>query len=309
MSIRVSNLNISEDIENAVKLISGKIKRDESSFDSNSMIYRTTNETISNPAYIECLKDKKRVLSIIASGDQIINSILFGSQDIVGIDISRYPKYFLPIKIEALKKLNKQDFLNFILGNDEEKPFSKSKYYEIRDNLPLFAISFWDELFYRFNEDEINDSQLFSRFSIKENRMINNNPYLQDDNYEKIQEKIKDVNIELIDYDMFKIHELKIGKFDLINLSNLINYLAPDYIPDELKIELYKEYVKTLPLSKDGIAIVYNFGFNGNLSKILKEKDFKAIKIKDDVPPYNIENELVIYKKNKKLAFPTIGKK
>ena len=62
-------------------------------------------EIINSRAYIDCLVDRKKVLSTIASGDQILNSILYGAKDIEGFDISVFPKYYLNLKIAAIKNL------------------------------------------------------------------------------------------------------------------------------------------------------------------------------------------------------------
>ena len=50
-------------------------------FHNTSVIYRTSNERICD--YIEYLKNKKKMLSVIASGDQILNSILVNLSNII----------------------------------------------------------------------------------------------------------------------------------------------------------------------------------------------------------------------------------
>ena len=49
-------------------------------FNDLSFIFRCTNEMINSDEYIEVLKDKKKVLSVIASGDQILNAESYKKQ-------------------------------------------------------------------------------------------------------------------------------------------------------------------------------------------------------------------------------------
>ena len=82
-----------------------------------SSVYKVSNEKISAKSYQETLSNKKKILSVIGSGDQILNSILLGTNDIDGYDISRFSKYFLQLKIAAILSLSKEEFMNFFLYN------------------------------------------------------------------------------------------------------------------------------------------------------------------------------------------------
>ena len=62
-----------------------------------SAVYRFTNEDIA--AYKRHLEDKKRILSVIGGGQQILNSILLGSREIDCFDISIFPEYVFEITI------------------------------------------------------------------------------------------------------------------------------------------------------------------------------------------------------------------
>ena len=65
---------LSEDIRLAKKIITtDKNGIDESIFDDRSGMYRGTTEVISKLQYQNALKNRQRILSVIASGDQIIN--------------------------------------------------------------------------------------------------------------------------------------------------------------------------------------------------------------------------------------------
>ena len=147
-NIRIRDINLKDDIDFAKQIISGKLVSKDYSFNDHSMIYKTTNETISNESYFSYLKNRDRVLSITSSGDQIINCILAGVKEIVGIDICRFPKYFIALKLAAIKSLEKKEFLKFILGNrDIDFSFFNDLYSKVRKNLSGELLLFWDNIF------------------------------------------------------------------------------------------------------------------------------------------------------------------
>ena len=75
-NIIVRNFRLSDDLDLLDRVINGIAPIEDGIFDEVSMIYRTTNETISNPNYIEKMRARKKVLAVTGSGDQIINSVL-----------------------------------------------------------------------------------------------------------------------------------------------------------------------------------------------------------------------------------------
>lgn len=107
---------VKEDIDIAKKVINDEFYTDDlycpdSQFHSNSSIYQFSNEDIS--LYQSYLENKGRVLSVTASGDQVLSSILFGAKKIDCIDISRFPKYYLELKKAAILSLSRDRFLTF----------------------------------------------------------------------------------------------------------------------------------------------------------------------------------------------------
>lgn len=81
-----------DDIKMAQEIVSRKRKNVTSSpYHNSSFIYRTTNEEISKYQFL--LNGRDKVLSVIASGNQILDSIFAGSNDVTGFDISTFPKY------------------------------------------------------------------------------------------------------------------------------------------------------------------------------------------------------------------------
>ena len=303
-NIRLTNYNLSEDIDNAKAVIDKKIDNSSFAFNEFFPIYKSTNECISHIPYMDSLKNKDRVLSVIGSGDQIINAILFGTNDIVGIDISTFPKYFLPLKLAAIKVLEKNTYLEYFYGI-KEMPF-QDKYYEIiRNELDENTKMFWDFLYNYSNN--LYDTHLFYDFKISAKTAILNNPFLQDNYFSVLKRNIEKVKLELLKHDMFYANKLNKGYFDLIILSNIINN-ASTFNEERISIseynerflqlmKKYKKFLKSLPLSKNGIALTYNFSFNGNINEFFKEKEYEVYKVKENTNSFNCENEILIYRK------------
>ncbi len=111
------NNNLNEDITIAQQIVTREKLPPRHYYGDISGIYRFTNEVMSSKEYKDAITDKEKILSVLSSGDQIINSILLGSKEIEGFDISRFPKYYLMLKLAALKGLNKKEYLDFFFGN------------------------------------------------------------------------------------------------------------------------------------------------------------------------------------------------
>ena len=102
-----------EDMKVARQIVDGKRINyiDGTIYHNESMIYKRSNERIE--AYYHHLQDKEKVLSVIASGDQVLNCILGGSKVIDLFDISVFPKYFLqPIRKSKVGTATSSPFIN-----------------------------------------------------------------------------------------------------------------------------------------------------------------------------------------------------
>ena len=113
-------------ITNALKTLNNSgnnIKKD--FFHEESFIYMKTNEMIQE--YVQYLLHKKNILSVIGSGDQIINSLITKPEYIDCFDISIYPEYFLNLKLAAIKTLSKEEYLSLFF---ECALTSKDEYYD-----------------------------------------------------------------------------------------------------------------------------------------------------------------------------------
>ena len=231
-------------------------------FNLTSGIYRFTNEDIS--AYFHHLENKKNVLTVIGSGNQILNTILAGSTNVDCFDISIFPEYYLYLHIGAILSLSQEDYIRYFLSEDNKELFSYEIYELIRKNIPNKYRKFWDSL-YDYDEGiDIYNSLLFRQDYYNKETIINNNPYLQESNYLKLKNILETRSI-LINSKVYDIINTKITKkYDLINLSNILEYYY--------NIDTINEYLIYLKNN-------FNLNNNGEIINYFNKMDIETIKI------------------------------
>ena len=247
--------SVQEDIKKAREIIASS-KKKFIGFNTDTFIYRFTNESIE--LYKNYLMNRKKVLSVTASGDQILNRILFGSKEIDSFDISRFPKYYFELKKAAIETLTRDEFIDFFVGkhlsslvgfiscykgleNDKLKEY----YSGFNNNMDKDYKEFWDEIFDIYDINQVFYSSLFFSDDCHFQAL---NPYLYDKNYEKLQKNIKNAKVKHYIGDIRQISGMLNKEYDLVNLSNIINYIDSDE---------YKDILNNLSLSDDGIALSY----------------------------------------------------
>lgn len=247
---------LKEDIIKAQKIVSNSSTNivSDTPFHKDSFIYRATNENISK--YQEYLKNRENTLSIIASGNQILNSIYEGNKNITGFDISTFPKYYLELQIASLNTLKLKDFLNFIYGDISDEEFDDI-YSSIHPILEEDSKVFWDSLFNFFDYSEVVNSTLFSKEVVHPKSVVEKNIYLQsEENYQKLKDNIKKANLKYITGNIFNLTKELDEEYDFINLSSIIYYN---------QLNEYKTMLEALPLMDNGEALTYLYKTNSFL--------------------------------------------
>lgn len=219
-------------------------------FHSESFIYRKTNEKLNK--FIDLLLNKDNILSVISSGDQILNMLLTNPSKIDAFDISAFPKYFLKLKIAAIKSLSREEYIKFFFSNTET---SLDEYYDdlyfdkISKELDSETESFWTYLF-QFNDwFDIYNSTLFSSEGVVLKQALIQNKYLEEDEYYKLREILQNSQINYIESNLL---DLNISDtYDLIYLSNIFEYV---------KLNAYFDKIDELSDKSKGIIISYIFG-------------------------------------------------
>lgn len=260
-----------DDITESLKIIDNTASNinGNSTFHSSSFIYKMANEDVS--IYKDYLKNSKRILSVISSGDQIIESITSEKKIIDCFDISKYPKYYLMLKLAALKVLKKEDYVKLFIESplttlDE---YYDDLYYEnIRKNLNGIYKKYWDALFSHTDWYEIFGSRLFQSDAMPNDFIYKSLSYLKDENYYKLRKNIENAELNFYEGDIFTLVSSLTSKYDLVYSSNIIDYANK---------KDYKNLLSKFNLNDNGVVLSYIF------SHVKKYSDFLDMcEVKED---------------------------
>ncbi len=244
----------------------------ENYFHQYSFIYQFTNEDIY--LYQSYLKNRESILSVTASGDQVLSSILSGTKNIDCIDISRFPRYYLELKKAAILSLSKEDFLTFFSPEVSQYRLegidSTEIYSGFNQNMSKMDKLFWDEILSETSFFDIYDSPLFEPVV----NYVQYIPYLEQKNYNDLKQKLKDIEIKYMVGDIFSLAESLNKEYDLVNLSNLI---------DHSTLNDYQDLIEKIKLTKDGCILSYMFGSETQGRKLNVTWDHHQVKRKSFV--------------------------
>lgn len=202
-----------------------------------SSIYPFTTENIAG--YMNELDlTNKKVITVTGSSDHIINAILKGCNDITTFDINPLTKYYMDLKLSAIKELSYKEFLDFMLY-DTNKSFS----YEIIKRLDMDNESkeFWLNELTKNDYDglKMKHSDLFNLKYFDFQNKIDCNLYLNEENYAIIKDRLGLVKIKFL---KSNLKDLKIDeKYDYMFLSNISDYINTFYKDNYL--DNYKKLV------------------------------------------------------------------
>lgn len=255
-------------------------------FIETSPIYRFTKEDILS--YFHHLENKNKVLTVIGSGCQILNGILAKTKYFDCFDISIFPEYYLYLQLASIQALTKEDYLKYYFSSDREEIFNDDLYEKIREKLKGKYKDFWDGLYMFFDGIDIYNSMLFRSDICIKNNIIENNPYLQENNYQKLKHILETDSIKIAP----KVADIKKYKFskqyDLVNLSNILTY---HFNGNNLE-QFIKFLDENFNLTKNGEIINYIF----NINKEVEEKITSIIKPNGYIEDIK-DKKLLVYKK------------
>lgn len=202
-------------------------------------LYPFTNENISG--YYKKLDFKsKAILTVTSSGDHPINALLHGAERVDAFDTNPLAKYYSELKCAAIKELDYLEFILFFCENlgyikKSKKYFDKDLYFnKIQNSLSGEFKEFWDYFFKKYTSKNIKKSYLFTNDILCFKGIIKVNDYLQEENYYKMKEILKDKKINYYDNNIISLHELE-NDYDLVIFSNIPAYLDEIYEKDFLK--------------------------------------------------------------------------
>ena len=203
-------------------------------------IYPFSNENIGE--FLEGFDlEGKSVITVGSSGDQVLNAVYRGATDVTLFDANIFARYYVELKIAAIKNLSLEEFLKYFTSDNilDWKYYSKVSH-DLSDEAKLF----WDTLMLELDEEnkEIYEKKLFpiecvykgdiSHFTVGQ---MSNIFCRNVENYTKLQERLKNVTIHYVN-DTLKFISNTTGmkKYDLIMLSNVFDYVK------------HKEFIKVI---------------------------------------------------------------
>jgi len=285
-------------------------------FSEKSKVYPFTTENLSG--YMSKINLKNQdVLSVISSGDHILNSFYYGARNVVGFDINYFASFFAELKIVAAKKLDFKNFKNFFLVGSK-KPMDFETYSHLRSNLSNDCLYFFDNVYRKngFSGRNIRFGKLFNkRFDIDKLR-IRVNPYLYSEhNFKILKKNIKHKKIVFINSNVINLTSKLENKFDVIFLSNLLDY-SNQIFQDRNHFNMFGENI-LLPLNnnlnnKGVICAAYIYSINKNSNSILRNKqlrknllgvqgmEYREFKFSSVIPGRENESDLIVLLKNEK---------
>lgn len=214
---------------------------------------------------------KRKVLSLTASGDYLLNLTLAGASKIDNFDINKNTYFITCLKVAALQTLSYEEFLLFFMDGEKknyrnlankyirnEFQFDYKVYLRIRSFLPEEVALYWDYLYeeYQFNGLLLATSGLF--YGSDRQSIVTNNLYLKSEKkYNMTSEKLKKVDFCFYFCDVLKIHTLP-HRYDILLLSNVFDYLQEGWYLT-ISEDTFKSYAeKELPniLEENAIVVV-----------------------------------------------------
>lgn len=180
------------------------------SFNPYSRTYYNTNENLKG--YIKNLYGKK-VLTVSSSGDQLLNILGSGSNDIDTFDINRYSPFVQNLKLYSVKYLDNISSFNFL------NRLNKQIYLLFNDYLPNDEKEFFDYLF-KYNLEDVYDK--FFYYSLDNNNLNNN--YFNFKVLNRIRNNIDKIKHNHYNCDIYDLYKYIDKKYDVIYLSNISHY-------------------------------------------------------------------------------------
>lgn len=230
-----------------------------------------TNATEDMATYHKAFKKNESVLTIGASGEQVVNAINSGAKVIDVYDSNRLCRYALHLRLAAIQALTLDEFFEFY------KTFSPFLFVKISDYLPEEQLMYWGTIYSMFGEKSLDGGRaieklLFTYKRLDEDLVRKINPYLNPENYNKLKSTINSVTINYLDSDLYGLPKHIAGKqYDVINLSNIYEYLNYSHDVRFKHARKYHNFVmnELMPrLNQDGtIMVSYLYAWSDELDK------------------------------------------
>ncbi len=174
----------------------------------------------------------KRVLTVSASGDHVLNAWMFGAKDVQAFDLNLASRHYTELKLAALQTLDRRAFIDFFTREGDD-PLCMGRYQKMRGRLGEDARAFWDRVYAEAGRgDRLRRSALFKHYPSKEAQWQRYNPYLQsDEGYALARANAAGKPLDWVQADVSALPRLTRGPFDVVLLSNVADYTPKGELP------------------------------------------------------------------------------
>lgn len=205
-------------------------------FSTYQKVYFATNENIKDYIGKSNLEGKSNALSVMASGDHSFNLIEKGILNIDTFDSNALTEFYvLGVKSAMIMRYSYKEYL-ITLNKLLDTNISLEELTSIlNDLLPFMDIKYRDYwriiIDYNYikqknNKEKINLFSLLFINIIKEDKLIARNNYLNDEEtYNRFKTNLMKANITFKNLDALNLAKEYNGKYDVILLSNIFEYL------------------------------------------------------------------------------------
>lgn len=218
-------------------------------------IYPFTNENIS--AYYKNIDfENKKVLTVVGSGDHILNAFLDGAKSVDAFDINPLAKHYTELKIAAIKTFDLKDYILFFYPSKTYQYMNINKIFSLRDSLKVEEVVFWSYCYVILNS--LNN--LFNYDIPKLKDVIKANEYLHNEtNYYKLRKILKEKTPKYYDANIFDLDKLN-KKYDIILLSNIAAYLDLFYKDDYTYLKKLRDVLNNIKNEDSVVLLSYLYG-------------------------------------------------
>lgn len=203
----------------------------------------------------------KNILSVTASGDQIINVILNNGTKIDAFDINLYSRYFVALKIAMIKTYSYETFwklmINFTSNGNLEFNYKNSVIDEVSKFLTDDEYDFWKCYQSLLNQEKIEANDILNIYL---NDNYKKNPYYNYNNYIILKKKISNASINFIDSDIANLNKVVDKKYDALFTSNIFDYVLP--CDSKSYINRFQDMMKNLDKLLNEASKLYGYSFD-----------------------------------------------
>ncbi|MDB5194020.1 MAG: hypothetical protein JWN50_34 [Parcubacteria group bacterium] len=223
-----------------------------------SRMYVYATEMVAS-CYKQVPVEGKSVLTIIGSGDQILNAYFFGARAVTGFDINTRSPLFVRLKIAAIEHLSYEEFVVFFGSAHGNGTFDRSLYEKVKKFLDRETAEFFDKV-YTESEGNPLKSSYFRERSMLGASAASMNAYLENEAaYSRMREMLKTVSPEYILGAIDEtVERLPQESYDVVNMSNVLNYYVGS---DKTRVGKMLDLLRVLARSvrRGGILFFYSY--------------------------------------------------